>query len=315
MRTKKAETPEWREFEMIVAEIQRALVPLAKVEHNVTEKDATGCPRQIDALITPRAGIYSKKSRTVVECKLYKHPVDIGVVEAFVTKCHDLQKAHGVIVAHKFTEGARLKAEHHGIHLMTFRQARKEDWRKILGDDGYATMTLIGTKEERAFYLLEGDTEEHTCDFSHRLYDAEGEELVYLGVLFAEIKSAPHALGMKEARVGFRHPLFLEPEGTGRVAEVVFRWEPRYLMLSVPMEFGEGEVMEDAHSEQQIYKRVATAGFDWRELLAGGGGVEISEEEYLIAHQGEGTLIQVPLENLKRFLRFEVTQKVEGNDG
>src|SRR6266403_1289574 len=78
-----AETPKWKQFEELAAEIQRELMPDAKIQTNIKRKGRRSETwRQIDILIEFRVGQFNVS--IAVDCKDYKEPVDTKDVEAFM---------------------------------------------------------------------------------------------------------------------------------------------------------------------------------------------------------------------------------------
>jgi Restriction endonuclease len=91
-----SETPKWKQFEDLVAEIQRELTPDAKVSRNVKRKGRSGTDRQIDVLVQARVGQF--EFTIVIECKHHKVPIDITDVEAFISKVEDIGATKGAMV-------------------------------------------------------------------------------------------------------------------------------------------------------------------------------------------------------------------------
>lgn len=88
----------------------------AKVTRNAIVKGKSGTDREIDVLI--EAQHQSFDIRIAVEAKNYKTKVDVGVIEAFVTKLKDVGCNLGVVVCPLgFTEGALNTANMNDIQL------------------------------------------------------------------------------------------------------------------------------------------------------------------------------------------------------
>jgi len=124
----KNEEKKWKKFEKLVSQIQESLAPSAQVVLN--EKvlgKITQTNRQVDISVKQNIGHY--KIFIVIECKDYKDPVDINIIEGFVEKLKDLEANKGVIVsASGFTETAKKKAEAAGIEIYRLVDTNKHDW-------------------------------------------------------------------------------------------------------------------------------------------------------------------------------------------
>jgi hypothetical protein len=102
---------EYKELEKLVARIQQQLAPNATVIHNVKLPGRyTKRPRQIDVLVKDKVAQFD--INIVIDCKDYKHPVDVKGVEEFYGLLDDVGAQKGVLVCPKgFTETARTRAE------------------------------------------------------------------------------------------------------------------------------------------------------------------------------------------------------------
>ena len=88
----------------------------AKVSRNVSIMGKTGVAREVDVLIETTHQSFEIK--IVVEAKNYTRKVDIGTVDAFLTKLNEVNGNVGVIVcALGFTSGAAKAAAQYGIQL------------------------------------------------------------------------------------------------------------------------------------------------------------------------------------------------------
>src|SRR5258705_13226306 len=88
---------EWKDFELLLAELQKQTAPDADVQHNQLIKGRSGRVRQLDISISQNVGLYPVL--VVIECKRYKRPVGIEKVESFVTKLRDVGASHGVMIS------------------------------------------------------------------------------------------------------------------------------------------------------------------------------------------------------------------------
>lgn len=87
------------------------MYPDAQVQHNVRILGRiSGKLRQIDVLVTARVGPH--EIVIVIECKSYRRPIDVGVVDALVGKLQDVGADRGVLFANRIpTEAARQRME------------------------------------------------------------------------------------------------------------------------------------------------------------------------------------------------------------
>lgn len=98
------------ELELLVQRIQQQLAPQADVLHNVRMQGRrTGAKRQIDVLVREKIGQYDIK--IVIDCKDYKHPVDVKGVEEFAGLLDDVGAQKGVLVCPAgFSRSAKTRA-------------------------------------------------------------------------------------------------------------------------------------------------------------------------------------------------------------
>jgi Restriction endonuclease len=127
-----SETPKWKQFEDLVAEIQRELMPEAKVQTNLRRQGRRSQSlRQIDILVEMKAGQFDMS--VVIDCKDYKKPADIKDVEAFIAMIEDLGPTKGAIIsASGFTEGAIQRARDAGIDTYSLIATGDHPWAKLL---------------------------------------------------------------------------------------------------------------------------------------------------------------------------------------
>src|SRR5436309_728 len=79
---------EWKDFELLLAELQQQTAPDAHVQHNQRIKGRSGRVRQLDITISQNVGLYPVL--VVIECKRHKRRVGMDKVESFVTKLRDV---------------------------------------------------------------------------------------------------------------------------------------------------------------------------------------------------------------------------------
>jgi predicted helicase len=112
-----AETPKWKQFEELIAEIQQELTPDAKIQTNIKRQGRrSGTSRQIDIVVEFRVGQFDVS--IVIDCKDYKSAVDIKDVEAFIAMIEDLGVTKGAIVsASGFSQAAIQRGKDAGTTL------------------------------------------------------------------------------------------------------------------------------------------------------------------------------------------------------
>jgi len=127
-----AETPKWKQFEELAAEIQRELMPDAKIQTNIKRKGRRSETwRQIDILIEFRVGQFNVS--IAVDCKDYKEPVDTKDVEAFIAMVDDLDVTKGAIIsASGFSEPAIRRAKDAGIDTYELLATGDHPWAKLV---------------------------------------------------------------------------------------------------------------------------------------------------------------------------------------
>jgi hypothetical protein len=126
---------EWREFEKLVARIERAIGPAGAI---VTSPDhitdlVTGDLREVDASIRTQKDLPRIR---VLECRDRAKVEDVMWIEQLVTKSHD----HGVpttaVSSAGFSKSALAKASHYGIETRRISEVTQDEmlgWAKING--------------------------------------------------------------------------------------------------------------------------------------------------------------------------------------
>ncbi|MDE1150302.1 MAG: restriction endonuclease [Azospirillaceae bacterium] len=107
---------EWKEFELAVTELCKAIAPDAKVTHDAMIPDIdTGSPRQRDVWIETRIGGHFSV-KILVSCKNYTRKVNVQQVDAFIGELASSGANVGVIYsASGFTKDALAKTKRRGI--------------------------------------------------------------------------------------------------------------------------------------------------------------------------------------------------------
>jgi hypothetical protein len=115
----KQDDSKWRLFERLVAAIHHAESRGAAVVWNGKING-----RQFDVTIRFESGLY--KYITVIECRHHKHPIPVGMVEAFVTKSRRAKADKAVMVsANGYQEGSIEVAKDEKIELFTLAQLNR----------------------------------------------------------------------------------------------------------------------------------------------------------------------------------------------
>jgi hypothetical protein len=117
----------WKHFERLVAAIHQAADQGADVRWN--EKIGG---RQFDVTIRFRRGLYDYL--TVIECKDQERPVQVGDVDAFVTKAADAHADHAVLASTSgFQQGAQEVAHKHDLTLIHITESSEIDLSSMFG--------------------------------------------------------------------------------------------------------------------------------------------------------------------------------------
>lgn len=120
--------PEWKQLEMLVADIQRQLSPGAKVTHNakLLGQDSETL-RQIDVLVEQSIGQFHLV--IVIDCKDYGHAVDVKGIEEFQGLVKDVRAHQGSMVSAKgFTRSAKKVARRANIALYSPVDTTPHKW-------------------------------------------------------------------------------------------------------------------------------------------------------------------------------------------
>jgi len=134
----KRHNPEWKEFEIAVADFLSALDPSAHVTHDVILPDQdTGEPRQRDVWIeTTVLNYFSVK--VLVSCKKYKRKLDQGHIDHFIGELRSSGAQKGVIYSYAgYTNQAIKKAEKLGISCCRLYKKERPDIPDALIFDAY----------------------------------------------------------------------------------------------------------------------------------------------------------------------------------
>ena len=119
---------QWKEFEILVAKIQKELAVDSIVTHNdkIIGRKSNQI-RQIDVSIRSKIGQFDVL--IIIDCKDYAEPVDIKAVEEFMGLVEDVGANQAAIVAAKgFTEAAKTRAIKAGLGVYTVVDTDPHKW-------------------------------------------------------------------------------------------------------------------------------------------------------------------------------------------
>lgn len=154
--------PLWRRFEKRVCEQCEIMFPGSTIllDEKIMGRDS-GIARQIDIVVRGSFGPHDLL--TIIECKDYKDPVDVGTMSEFVTLRHDVQAHLGIIVSKAgFSEAALTLAKN---SLVTAYQYADEEV-AILPDWAWSAIVFDALwLKDIALTLLNADGTQETMDF------------------------------------------------------------------------------------------------------------------------------------------------------
>lgn len=124
--------PKWKKFEQLVHKLQVSLSPDSKITlDDRIIGSITGVERQIDISVKKTVGQF--EILIVIDCKDYKHPVDVKSVEEFIGLVGDVKANKGALVSSNgFTEAAKTRAKNSGINLYRLIDAEDHDWKSYV---------------------------------------------------------------------------------------------------------------------------------------------------------------------------------------
>lgn len=116
-------------LEQLVKAIQEAIkdMPSTTISTNVKLKDKNGIDRECDVVVETM--YHGFPTVMVFECKDYKTPVDIMVIDAFVGKCADLPNVNKKVIVSTsgFSSKAQVKALANGIILCSLESVNIQE--------------------------------------------------------------------------------------------------------------------------------------------------------------------------------------------
>jgi len=176
--------PQWREFEVLVAKIQKELAVDSLVIHDdkIMGRKSKRM-RQIDVSIRSKIGQFDVL--IIIDCKDYAKPVDVKAVEEFMGLVDDVGAQQAAIVAAKgFTEAAKTRAVEAGLGVYTVVDTDPHKWQV------HVSIPVV-CDFRRAIYSLRlkfSQPKPFRCPYDHNewiLFDANESMLGSVPKLFA----------------------------------------------------------------------------------------------------------------------------------
>ena len=122
MASRNRDVPEWKEFEQLVARIERDAGPLGLTARSPDKLrcKVTGRKREVDVSIRSRAG--TTDILVTIECRKRHPKQDVTWIEQLATKRDAIGAAVTIAVSSSgFTPNAQAVANRHGIQLPIIR--------------------------------------------------------------------------------------------------------------------------------------------------------------------------------------------------
>lgn len=306
--------PEWKDFEVVIAELQKQLAPQAEVRHNQKVMGQSGRWRQLDVTIAQKIGIYP--ILIVLECRYQKRRVGIGDVEGFSRKLRDVRASMGVMVSTAgFDEGAQSIARQDDIKLMTYREAREADWRQLLGEKAWLSFVLPRFTSESIVALVE-DGRAIPISSKALVMDPTHTKGTTAWGLFEEIVwpelSKERQIGPREVSLVAGRNLHVR---AGKEVLPLERIEIHGTLSMVRhvinLRLASGDVLESSQ-DGPLYTRVTSEGFDWASALARSPGVTLTQEEYDRLLADGGLMMSLDLTKVQKYLRLDFEARKNG---
>lgn len=120
--------PKWKRFEALVAQVQKAFSPDAKITLNERIMGRwSDTLREVDIVVRQQVGQFG--ILIILDCKDHKRPVDVKHIEEFIGLVGDVSANKGAMVsASGFTETAKTRAVNSGVDLYRLVDAEAHDW-------------------------------------------------------------------------------------------------------------------------------------------------------------------------------------------
>lgn len=302
----------WKEFEVLLAELQQQTAPDAHVQHNQRIKGRSGRVRQLDITISQKVGLYPVL--IVIECKRYRRLVGIEKVESFVTKLRDVGASHGVMISNtSFDAGAKAIAKDNMVTLLSYREATNLDWQKVFGSEAW--LSLVVTQPDNVSVALIDEQQQvispHSSDGS--LYDVDGKIVITPTDLYRLLEdnfAVSSDIGDFEGQIMPGQSVYARTDsGLQRILAVVIRGTVKGQQHIVNLSLASGHVLQNAETQKMVLSQVASTSID-KEALLKQPGREITKEEFDGLKQQSGlSTVSLNLSKVKRYLRIVAIKK------
>ncbi|MDQ2730751.1 MAG: restriction endonuclease [Armatimonadota bacterium] len=284
--------PHWKDFEQLVAEIHRQLLPYAEVIHNHHIKGASGEVRQLDVYIVSKEAYYP--IRIAIECKRERRRVSIEEVDSLRGKKTDIGVDYCVMVSSVgFTRGATRRAAICNIQLLTLKDAQSIEWTSFLSQMNPTILkTYLDFNSMDVVALLPfgipGEFEgPMSCQVAHNIQvsDSDGSKLF---VVSHNMYDHWETLGYPPSVIGVA--TLTCPAGAcitvdGKLIPVerfIIRYKiiPKIFKLDVPL--GKGDTLAEDGSRRMKFRRMTSEWINTVELVNGSSFEVLSDEEYAL---------------------------------
>lgn len=309
----------WKEFEILIAKIQKDTAPFAIVQHSQKVRGKSGRLRQLDVTSTLDNGLTS--IFTVFECKRYTRKVGIEKVEAFATKCIDVNANGKVMVSNTgFDAGAVAQAKQHGITLLSYREAKHTDWQNLLGPDSWSYFYLPTSDDAKVQIsgIIQGEQNPAiNTDLPFRLYDfILDKKLLPIFTVFDftnnlyrefskfgligpfEFKAEPNDdVFIKKDNIFFKINL-IKVKGTVTIREYF-----------INLKLASGNVIEDVLKKQEKYNQGTSESISLNAIRETQEGRIISQEEFIkIGQSKDKPSLYTAIPDSSKFFRITLTR-------
>lgn len=214
--------PKWKKFEKLAYSIQKELAKDAdiKLDDYIIGKNSQKS-RQID--ISIRQTISPHNILIVIDCKDYKTPIDVNIIEEFATKLRDVMANKGAIIsASGFTEAAINIASAYGIDTFRLIDTKNIVWKS------YASIpVLIKSTFLKAYQLIFKDFQSLPVNMDYRflnIFDDKDNDLGAIENIITkkwENNEIKHEPGQIEVLIG--ENVFIKPTEEKIKATIIAR--------------------------------------------------------------------------------------------
>lgn len=243
-KTVQTEDPDWKKLEKIIAEIQQAVAPDAKVIHNDKIRGKSGSIRKLDVSIRSKIGI--NPVLIDIDAKHRGRAISRTDVAGFAEQVEDVGPCIGIMISDfTFGRGAEQVANKHNIILKTFTETTETDWKQLFGSEPLFFIVLgdwtiheawmpessIGSVPSQTLIPLgAGTTRLFTNEAKH--YPLNHGAPCALGDLCSDAYTKlprPRPIGRFKTRIDYRNPLFYVPFRDGKFIA------PPYILIDSSM--------------------------------------------------------------------------------